>query len=77
MHLFIVPSTSDICQTCAELNTNSNSCDCSETDNTAGIIGGIVVVAVVLILSITTAVTVIVIVLAKTRSNEGKIKKQR
>ena len=65
--------TSDICHTDAELNTNSNCCDCSETDDTAGIIGGIV--AVVLILSITTAVTVIV--LAKNHSNGGKTKEQR
>ena len=74
---FIVPSTSDICQTDTEIDSNLKcpSCDCSETDNTAGIIGGIV--AVVLILSITTAVTVIVIVLARTCSNGGKTKEQK
>ena len=60
-------------------HTDSDSCDdscqiessdstCSETDNTATIIGG--VVAIVLILSITTALTVIVIALVRSRRGD-------
>ena len=65
----IVPSINNT------LNTSPNSCECSETDHTPVITGGIV--AVVLILSITTAMTIIVIMLAKIRNNGAKTEEQR
>ena len=48
-------STSDVCE--AENTATKTTCNCSESDNTAAIIGGVVSVALIV------AVTVIVVVL--------------
>ena len=66
---FAIMSASDVSDACeAENNaTESHDCSqCSETDNTAAIIGGVVAVALML------AVTVIVIVALVLRSHSGR-----
>ena len=64
--LFAIITASDVSDVCEAENKATESCDCSETDNTAAITGG-VVVAVALIV----AVTVIVIVILVLRSRSG------
>ena len=65
--MHIAHTDSDSCGDSCQIECSD--CTCSETDNTAAIIGG-VVVAIVLILSITTALTVIVIVLVRSRRGD-------
>ena len=65
--MHIAHTDSDSCDDSCQIECSD--CTCSETDNTAAIIGG--VVAIVLILSITTALTVIVIVLFRSRRGDN------
>ena len=65
--MHIAHTDSDNCDDSCQIECSD--CTCSETDNTAAIISG-VVVAIVLILSITTALTVIVIVLVRSRRGD-------
>ena len=64
--MHIAHTDSDNCDDSCQIECSD--CTCSETDNTAAIIG--VVVAIVLIVSITTALTVIVIVLVRSHRRD-------
>ena len=61
----LASDVSDVCE--AENKATESTCNCSETDNTAAIIGGVVAVVFMII----TALTVIVIVVLILRSRSG------
>ena len=70
---FAIILASDVSDVCEAENKATESCDCSqcsETDNTAAIIGG-VVVAVALIVAVTTVIVILGIVALVLRSRSG------